>query len=125
LSVDESDNILYGLSPGNSPFSMISDGSTGYEVTVSHDTGETVVSVVPRGETLLEGCDAEISADCEWGACGTCVGFVREGDVEHRRTPRALTEEQVDDGYVLLCIAEPRSDCTVRIGRSVYEELLS
>ena len=60
---------------------------------------------------------------CRTGACATCTGRLERGTVEHRRPPRALADRHRRDGYVLLCVAEPRSDCLIRV--DVADELVS
>jgi len=52
-----------------------------------------------------------------------------EGDgddvpIEHRRPPRALKSRHLGDGYVLTCIARPRSDCRIRVGAEIQAELV-
>jgi ferredoxin len=54
------------------------------------------------------------------GACATCTGRV-----EHARPPRALKDRHLDDGYVLLCVAEPRADCRIEVGSDVAGDLVS
>ncbi|WP_439027942.1 2Fe-2S iron-sulfur cluster-binding protein [Haloarchaeobius sp. DT45] len=61
---------------------------------------------------------------CRTGACATCAAELLEGDIEHVRPPRGLKERHLDLGYVLPCIAQPRSDCTLRVGSEVQAELV-
>lgn len=37
----------------------------------------------------------------------------------YRRPPQALTESEGAEGYVLLCIASPRTDCRIEVGPRV------
>lgn len=74
-----------------------------------HLDGSTA-SVSPRaGETLLEsarraGMGPPFS--CEAGNCGTCMALLTEGSAT-MRTNDALTDDEVDEGYVLTCQAIP------------------
>jgi ferredoxin len=88
---------------------------------------EAVVTATPD-ESILEAAeraDVAVPFGCRTGACATCTGRVVSGDVDHRRPPRALKPRHLDAGYVLCCIAEPRTDCTVVVGKDVVAELVS
>jgi ferredoxin len=71
-----------------------------------------------------EAADESLPFGCRTGACGTCTGRVLAGEVAHRRPPRALKQRHLDAGYALLCIAEPRSDCRITVGKDVVAELV-
>jgi len=88
--------------------------------------GRTATLDVPADETVLdaaEDADLGLPFGCLTGACATCTGRLLAGEIEHRRPPRALKERHREDGYVLLCIAEPRSDCSVEVGADVHADL--
>jgi len=93
----------------------VADGS---EATVPVRADRTVVDGA-------EAADEPLPYGCLTGACGTCTGQVIEGDLHHRRPPRALKDRHLADGYALLCIAEPRSDCRLRVGSDVQGELVA
>jgi len=64
------------------------------------------------GETLMQaalaaGIDAPHS--CTEGRCGTCMAWLRNGDVAMAST-RALSKRNYERGYVLACQARPSSD---------------
>ncbi|ESS06057.1 MAG: ferredoxin [uncultured archaeon A07HB70] len=72
-----------------------------------------------------ERADAGLPYGCRHGACGTCAARLLDGDpgsLDHRRPPRALKPRHLDAGYVLLCVAEARSDCRLRVGSDVLAE---
>ncbi|MEK9980070.1 MAG: 2Fe-2S iron-sulfur cluster-binding protein, partial [Paracoccaceae bacterium] len=52
---------------------------------------------------------------CKYGGCITCAAKLTAGEVDQRRQV-ALNNRQINDGYVLLCVARPVSDCTLEIG---------
>ncbi|HUL75316.1 MAG TPA: 2Fe-2S iron-sulfur cluster-binding protein [Vicinamibacterales bacterium] len=69
---------------------------------------------VAAGQTLLEAAEAggvAIDSICRSGVCGTCRTRVIDGDVPCDAA--GLDESDREDGYVLACIARPKSDCTV------------
>jgi ferredoxin len=47
-----------------------------------------------------------------------------EGEVSHRRPPRALKERHLADGYVLPCIATPETDVRLEVGAAVQRDLV-
>jgi ferredoxin len=49
---------------------------------------------------------------CRMGSCGMCAGRLLEGTVE-RAEQIVLTDEQIADGFVLLCKSRPRSDLVI------------
>ncbi len=66
---------------------------------------------IAAGETLLQaalaaGIDAPHS--CTEGRCGTCMAWLRSGDVSMAST-RALSKRNIERGYVLACQSRPSS----------------
>jgi ferredoxin len=49
---------------------------------------------------------------CRMGSCGQCTGRLVQGSVE-RADQLALTDEQIEKGFVLLCKSRPRSDLVI------------
>ena len=92
------------------------------------ERGEETIRVdAGRDETILdaaESADVGLPFGCRTGACGTCTGRVLAGSVDHRRPPRALKQRHLDAGYALLCIAEPRADSRIAVGKDVVAELV-
>jgi 2Fe-2S type ferredoxin len=54
-----------------------------------------------------------LPSSCLEGSCTTCTGRLVEGQLEQDRA-LALRDEEKARGFVLLCVAHPRSDCVVR-----------
>jgi ferredoxin len=90
---------------------------------------------VQRDETVLDAAEATglaLPFGCLTGACGTCTARLVDADdatgvadaFDYSRAPRALKARHHDAGYVLLCVAEPRTDCRLRVGADVQAELV-
>lgn len=74
---------------------------------------------VAGDETILEAAERAglaLPFGCRRGACTTCTAHLRAGRVEHTRPPRGLRDHHRMDGYVLTCIAEPGTECRLRVG---------
>ena len=52
---------------------------------------------------------------CRYGGCITCAARLLEGSV---RQPNgtALNRRQSQAGYILLCVARPKTDCVIEVG---------
>jgi ferredoxin len=102
--------------------------STVHRLTLEWDDGRTEQVAATPDESVTEAADRAgvgLPAACLTGACTTCTGHLVDGELEHRRDPRGLKARHREQGYVLLCIAEPRADSRVRVGASVQSELVS
>ena len=77
-------------------------------------SGKTVS--VPPGQTVLDAAEnagVSVPSLCRAGVCGTCRTRVTQGDVDCTST--TLDEADRGEGYVLACVATPRSACTVEL----------
>ena len=98
-----------------------------HEIVVSWSEHETTIRAA-ADESILEAAEragVALPFGCRTGACATCTGKILDGRIEHARPPRALKERHLAAGYVLLCIAEPRTDCRIAVGADVQAELVS
>jgi CDP-4-dehydro-6-deoxyglucose reductase, E3 len=67
------------------------------------DDGETVLAAGLRhGLALPYGCRT--------GGCASCRVHMTQGRVAYPFAPPALSESEIDAGYILMCLAQPRSD---------------
>lgn len=84
--------------------------------------------VMPDGEATIEASGDEyileaaedagldLPYDCRAGVCTTCVGKLLEGAMDQEEG-EALEEDELEDGFVLLCIGHAESDCTIQTHR--------
>jgi len=82
---------------------------------------------VDEDESVLEAAEAAdigLPFGCRTGACGTCTALLLEGEVSHRRPPRALKDRHLADGYVLPCIATPETEARLEVGAAVQRDLV-
>ncbi|MDY6765106.1 MAG: 2Fe-2S iron-sulfur cluster-binding protein [Halobacteria archaeon] len=99
-----------------------------YLIELVREDGEQETVEAKTDETVLEAAEGDgigLPFGCRRGTCSTCTGKLIEGGVEHRRPPRALKEKHLEEGYVLLCIAEPRTDSRIEVGTDVQKRLVT
>ncbi|RXK48431.1 2Fe-2S iron-sulfur cluster-binding protein [Halorientalis pallida] len=91
----------------------VTDGGT-HEVTLEHE-GEEITLSVDEDEYILDAAEEaglDLPYSCRKGQCTSCVGTVEAGEIDQSEGA-ALDPMQEDDGFALLCITYPKSDCTI------------
>ncbi|CAN1129221.1 Ferredoxin C 1, chloroplastic [Linum perenne] len=94
-----------------------------YKVVIEHQGESRELEVEPDETILSKALDSGMSVphDCKLGVCMTCPAKLVSGTVD--QSEGMLSDDVVDRGYALLCVAYPTSDCQIRT--IPEEELLS
>ena len=94
-----------------------------YSITIANRDGETYE--VDRRRSLLESLrekGIDLPYGCRYGGCITCAAKLVAGEVDQRGQV-ALNNRQVNNGYVVLCVARPKSNCTFDVGVESHDKL--
>jgi len=92
-------------------------------VTIANRDGARY-EVDPRKQLLdsLRDQGVELPFGCKYGGCISCAAKLTTGEVDQRRQV-ALNNRQLNDGYVILCVARPITDITLEIGVESHDKL--
>ena len=96
---------------------------TTHTVTIANRDGATY-AVNARRPLLeqLRNQGVDLPYGCEYGGCITCAAKLTAGEVDQRRQV-ALNNRQIENGYVILCVARATSDITLEIGVESHDRL--
>ncbi|AMW31150.1 MULTISPECIES: 2Fe-2S iron-sulfur cluster-binding protein [Arthrospira] len=98
--------------------------SNTYRVEIHHE-GQIHQIDVPSDKYILQVAEEagfSLPNSCNAGVCTTCAAKILEGEVDQSEG-MGLSPDLQAQGYVLLCIAHPRSDLKVETGKEeeVYQ----
>jgi ferredoxin len=86
-----------------------------YTIELTHQ-GQNLTIQVPDNETILavaEKAGLELPASCHAGVCTTCAAKITNGGTVDQSEGMGVSPDLQKDGYVLLCVAYPRSDLKI------------
>jgi ferredoxin len=81
---------------------------------------EDLTVEVAENQPILEAAEQaglDLPYQCRMGVCGVCAGMVLEGEIDQTEA-MFLSESEREEGYILTCIAEPRSDLKIKTQES-------
>jgi ferredoxin len=64
----------------------------------------------------------QLPIGCNYGGCITCAAKLTSGKVRQPNAT-ALNKRQSQAGYVLLCVARPKTDCVISEGVESHDQL--
>ncbi len=96
---------------------------TTYNITlINNDKNFQQTIAVPDCEYILSEAveqGIQIPFECVVGACDTCQGKIVSGTVDQSEQI-FLSDKQIEQGYILTCVAKPTSDCTIEVELDRY-----
>lgn len=93
-----------------------------YDVVFVEDGDSETTVTVGADETLLDAArraGVELRWSCTEGECTSCTGRLVDGAVDWLSDPKAVRDDQRDEGYISLCLTQPECESRIEVGDSV------